>query len=61
LKCFRKLWVKILGTGYFGWADLGCFWAAADVQFFEQVLIDCGAVGWPGEIDMAPDAIASVR
>ena len=29
----------------------------ADVQFFEQVLIDRGAVAWPGEIDLAPDAM----
>ena len=29
----------------------------ADVDFFEQVLIDCGAVAWPGEIDLAPDAM----
>jgi hypothetical protein len=29
----------------------------ADVQFFEQVLIDCGAVAWPSEIDLAPDAM----
>ncbi len=28
-----------------------------DVRFFEQVFIDCGAVGWPGEIDLAPDAM----
>jgi hypothetical protein len=28
-----------------------------DEQFFEQVLIDCGAVAWPGEIDLAPDAM----
>lgn len=28
-----------------------------DVQFFEQVFIDCGAVAWPGEIDLAPDAM----
>jgi hypothetical protein len=27
------------------------------VQFFEQVFIDCGAVAWPGEIDLAPDAM----
>ena len=25
----------------------------ADVQFFEQVFIDYGAVAWPGEIDLA--------
>ena len=29
----------------------------ADVQFFERVCIDCGAVAWPGEIDLAPDAM----
>jgi hypothetical protein len=29
----------------------------ADMQFFEQVFIDCGAVAWPGEIDLAPDAM----
>jgi hypothetical protein len=28
-----------------------------DAQFFEQVFIDGGAVAWPGEIDLAPDAM----
>jgi hypothetical protein len=28
-----------------------------DEQFFERVFIDCGAVAWPGEIDLAPDAM----
>jgi hypothetical protein len=28
-----------------------------DAQFFEQVFIDCGAAAWPGEIDLAPDAM----
>jgi hypothetical protein len=28
-----------------------------DEQFFGQVSIDCGAVAWPGEVDLAPDAI----
>lgn len=28
-----------------------------DEQFFEKVFIDCGAVAWPGEIDLAPDAM----
>jgi hypothetical protein len=28
-----------------------------DAQIFEQVFIDCGAVAWPGEIDLAPDAM----
>jgi hypothetical protein len=26
-----------------------------DARFFEHVFIDCGAVAWPGEIDLAPD------
>jgi hypothetical protein len=28
-----------------------------EVGFFRQVFIDCGAVAWPGEIDLAPDAM----
>ena len=28
-----------------------------DAQFFEQVFINDGAVAWPGEIDLAPDAM----
>jgi Protein of unknown function (DUF2442) len=32
-----------------------------EVKFFEQVFIDSGAVAWPGEIDLAPDAIRSYR
>jgi hypothetical protein len=28
-----------------------------DIQFFEQVFLDHGAVAWPGEIDLAPDAM----
>ena len=28
-----------------------------DEKFFEQVFIDYGAVAWPGEIDLAPDAM----
>jgi hypothetical protein len=26
-------------------------------RFFERVFIDYGAVAWPGEIDLAPDAM----
>ncbi len=29
----------------------------SDERFFEQVFIDEGAVAWPGEIDLAPDAM----
>ncbi|MBI4909553.1 MAG: DUF2442 domain-containing protein [Acidobacteria bacterium] len=28
-----------------------------DDQFFSQVFVDGGAVAWPGEIDLAPDAL----
>ena len=28
-----------------------------DRSFFEKVFIDHGAVAWPGEIDLAPDAM----
>ena len=28
-----------------------------DRSFFERVYIDNGAVAWPGEIDLAPDAM----
>ena len=28
-----------------------------DAQFFKQVFIDNGAAAWPGEIDLAPDAM----
>jgi hypothetical protein len=29
----------------------------ADPEFFRKVFIDSGAVAWPGEIDLAPDAM----
>jgi hypothetical protein len=28
-----------------------------EARFFEQVFVDNGAVTWPGEIDLAPDAM----
>jgi hypothetical protein len=28
-----------------------------DIGFFEQVFIDRGAITWPGDIDLAPDAM----
>jgi hypothetical protein len=28
-----------------------------DERFFGQVFVDYGAVAWPGEIDLAPDAM----
>ena len=28
-----------------------------DERFFKEVFVDQGAVAWPGEIDLAPDAM----
>ena len=28
-----------------------------DPSFFERVFVDYGAVAWPGDIDLAPDAM----
>lgn len=35
----------------------GVFAALRDEQLFLKVYIDYGAVTWPGEIDLAPDAM----
>jgi hypothetical protein len=35
----------------------GALAALRDARFFERVFIDCGAVAWPGDIDLAPDAM----
>jgi hypothetical protein len=35
----------------------GVFAALADPSLFAQVKLDCGAVTWPGELDLAPDAM----
>jgi hypothetical protein len=37
--------------------DAGVFAALRDVNVFNRVFIDHGAVTWPGEIDVAPDAM----
>lgn len=36
---------------------LGALAPLQDPHFFEQVFINEGAVAWPGEIDLAPDAM----
>jgi hypothetical protein len=36
---------------------MGALAPLSDEQFFKQVFIDSGAVAWPGEIDLAPDAM----
>ena len=35
----------------------GVFAALKDLAFFKQVYVDHGAVAWPGQIDLAPDAM----
>jgi hypothetical protein len=35
----------------------GVFAALADSALFAQVALDYGAVAWPGELDLAPDAM----
>jgi hypothetical protein len=35
----------------------GVFAALADPDVFAQVHVELGAVTWPGEIDLAPDAM----
>jgi hypothetical protein len=35
----------------------GVFTALQDAAFFQKVFIDLGVVTWPGEIDLAPDAM----
>ena len=35
----------------------GVFAALADPSLFAQVRLDYGAVSWPGELDLAPDAM----
>jgi hypothetical protein len=37
--------------------DAGVFAPLADHAFFAQVFVEHGAVTWPGEIDLAPDAM----
>ena len=37
--------------------DAGVFVALRDVNVFNRVSIEYGAVTWPGELDVAPDAM----
>ena len=38
-------------------AGAGVFAALADPNLFKQVKLEYGAVAWPGELDLAPDAM----
>ncbi|MSV27925.1 MAG: DUF2442 domain-containing protein [Bryobacterales bacterium] len=35
----------------------GVFEALREPRVFDQVFVDHGAVAWPGDIDLAPDAM----
>jgi len=35
----------------------GVFEALRDPELFRQARVECGTVTWPGEIDLAPDAM----
>jgi hypothetical protein len=35
----------------------GVFAALADPSLFAQMRLELGAVAWPGELDLAPDAM----
>jgi hypothetical protein len=37
--------------------DAGVFAALRDATLFAKVYVDQGAVTWPGDIDLAPDAM----
>jgi len=42
--------------------DAGVFAVLADPQRFAEVFVELGAVTWPGELDLAPDAMhAEIR
>ena len=38
-------------------ASAGVFATLKDINIFNQVHLEHGAVTWPGEIDLAPDAM----
>lgn len=40
--------------------DAGVFEALQDAKLFNQVYLDHGAVTWPGELDLAPDAMYDI-
>jgi len=37
--------------------DAGVFAMLRDPELFAQAKLDCGTVAWPGELDLAPDAM----
>jgi len=63
-----RLYVKFM-DGIEGFVDLshliksdnaGVFTALSDFTLFKKVYLDHGAVAWPGELDLAPDAMYEI-
>lgn len=63
-----RLNVRFL-DGLQGWVEMdelvhsqkaGVFSALADPAMFAKVFVEYGAVTWPGEVDLAPDAMYEV-
>lgn len=44
-------------SGFVHSDNAGVFAVLTDPAMFEQVFVEHGAVTWPGEIDLAPDAM----
>ena len=44
-------------AGAMVFANAGVFAALRDEMLFRQVRLELGAVTWPGELDLAPDAM----
>jgi hypothetical protein len=60
-----RLWVAF-ADGLTGIVDMsamvhspnaGVFAPLADASLFAKVTLECGAVAWPGDLDLAPDAM----
>lgn len=48
---------KVFLSGLVQSLHAGVFTALRDEKLFMQVALTCGAVTWPGELDLAPDAM----
>jgi hypothetical protein len=56
--CFVDGTQGIINLSHLVWApNAGVFAALTSPALFEQVFVEHGAVTWPGEIDLAPDAM----
>jgi uncharacterized protein DUF2442 len=60
-----SLWVRfndgtegtVAMSGFLHSSHAGVFSALRDEELFSRVSLDYGAVTWPGELDLAPDAM----